>query len=117
MKELFSDVLGIEDVKGVMLFSLEGNIVFSEFISHPNSNPEGREWLPFIEALKGVREAEFTFEKCRIYIRGTSSHCLIVIMDIFAPISMVRLNCDLLLPSIHQATKSKGLGHFFKRKK
>ncbi|MBN1276173.1 MAG: hypothetical protein JXA35_01685 [Deltaproteobacteria bacterium] len=117
MKELFSDILGIEDVKGVILFSLDGKVLFSEFISSQYFNPEERDWGPFIKILAGIREADFSFEKCRFYFRGTSSHFLMVIMDIFAPVSMVRLNCDLLLPSLNQTAKSKGLGQFFKRKK
>jgi len=116
MKELFNDILGIEDIRGVMLFSLDGEVIFSEFVSYPNISPEARDWHPFVEALIGVREGEFAFEKCRFYIRSTSLHCLMVIMDIFAPVSMVRLNCDLLLPSLQQTTKSKGLGQFFKKK-
>lgn len=117
MKKLFNDILSIEDVKGVMLFSLDGQIVFSEFNVPLSENPENKDWTPFLEALNGVREADLIYEKNRVYFRRASSGYLIILMEAFAPVAMVRLNCDLLLPSLKQKKLSKGVGRLFRRKK
>lgn len=117
MKELFNDVLGIEDVKGVILFSFKGDIIFKHFLSPSFEDLEGRDWFPFIEAINGIREADLVYENSRLYVRKTGSGYLMVLLGLFSPIVMVRLNCDLLLPSLKQENVSKGLGRIFKRKK
>ena len=61
MKELFGDILSMQDVKGVMLFSLEGDIVFKEFVSPPSKELSIAKWIPIIQSLKDVREADFVF--------------------------------------------------------
>ena len=117
MKELFNDILNIEDVMGVILLSHEGQLGFKHFSSPLDEDPDTIDWGSFLTAFNGIREADFFFENCRLYIRSTSYGYIMILMGIFTPIAMVRLNCDILLPSLKQATKSKGLGRFFKRKK
>lgn len=110
MKELFNDILSMEDVKGAMLFSFEGKLVFKEFSSPLSEDPGNRNWIPFVEALNGVREADLVFENSRLYIRKTDLGYLLVLMGSFAPSAMVRLNCDVLLPSLKQIKPTKGFG-------
>jgi len=117
MKKLFNDILSMKDVKGVMLFSFEGELLFRDFSSLPSTFLENRDWTPFIKALIGVQEADLVFETLRFYIRKTTTGYLMVLMDILAPIAMVRLNCDILLPSLKQENTAKGLRNLFKRKK
>jgi len=116
MEKLFRDILSIDDVKGVMLFSFEGDIIHKQFLSQSSVDPGSIDWFPFIESLKGIREADLVYENSRLYIRKTGSGYLMVLLGFFAPIVMVRLNCDLLLPSLGQKAVPKGLGRFFKRK-
>jgi hypothetical protein len=61
-----------------------------------------------------MREADFVFDNGRIYLRHTENGYLIVSMQSFASIAMVKLNCDILLPQINSA-KSKGLKALFKK--
>jgi hypothetical protein len=113
MKELFRDILSIDDVKGVMLFSFKGELVFKEFLLPLSEEPETREWWPlFIDSLQGVREADI-----RLYIRKTDLGYLLILMGLFAPVAMMRLNCDILLPSLEKVGVTKGLVRFFKKKK
>jgi hypothetical protein len=117
LKELFNDILTIEDVEGVMLFSFEGELVFKEFLS-PLLDESGNMdlWGVFIDSLKGIREADLVFEKARLYVRKTSSGYVMILMGVFAPIAMVRLNCDILLPSLKKTATTKGWRNLFKKK-
>jgi len=77
----------------------------------------GKEWQSFIDLIDGVREADLIYKKSRIYIREAPVGYLIIVMEIYAPVALVRLNCDILLPTLKEKTETKGLGRFFKRKK
>ncbi len=118
MKKLFGDVLDIDDVKGVMIFSFKGELIFKEFLTPISEEPESREWGPlFIDSLRGIREADIVYESGRLYIRKTGLGYLLILMGLFTPVAMMRLNCDILLPSLEKSGASKGLAHFFKKKK
>lgn len=116
MREVFTDILNIEGVSGILLFSLRGDLVFKEFKSPPNEDPEQQDWSSFIESLEGMRETDLVFEKGRIYIRKTEIGYLVILMALFVPIAMIRLNCDILLPSLTQTRSGKKLGRLFKKK-
>ncbi|MDY7035002.1 MAG: hypothetical protein SV375_02395 [Thermodesulfobacteriota bacterium] len=118
MKKLFKDILNVEDVKGVMLVSFEGDLIFKDFLSSFVEDPANIDWKGlFIDSMNGIREVDMIYEKFRLYARKTSSGYLLVLMGIYAPIAMVRLNCDILLPSLKKMTPSRGLGRVFRRKK
>ena len=116
MRELFKDILRTDGVSGVMLFSFKGDLIFKEFKSSVNEEPEGRDWGLFIESLEGMRESDLIFEKGRIYIRKTEIGYIVILMALFVPIAMIRLNCDILLPSLKPAKSSKKFGRLFKKK-
>lgn len=115
MRELFNDIINMEGVKGIMLFSFAGDLMFKEFFDDIAKEPKNRDWSFFIESLDGMRETDLVFEKGRIYIRRTDIGYLVILMALFVPIAMLRLNCDILLPSLKQAKPSKKLGRFFKK--
>ena len=118
MKDLFKELLKIEDIRGILLLSPEGGLLFKEFAS---SLSQGQEvdiaWPQVVNALKDIREADLLFEKARLYIRKTDVGYLIIPMGPFASAAMVRLNCDMILPSLKDSKSSKGLRQLFKRKK
>jgi hypothetical protein len=115
MENSFKEILNMEDVKAVLLFSMEGKLLFKHFHSPLSEEPEKKDWWGlFIASLNGIREAELVFEKSRLYIRMTDLGYLFILLEPFAPMAMVRLNCDMLLPSLKQKKPSKGIGRFFK---
>ena len=117
MKKIFNDILSIEDVSGIILFSFKGELIFKEFKSPLSREPETRDWWGlFIRSLNGVREADLIFEKSKLYIRKTEIGYLIILMGIFVPTAMVRLNCDMLLPTLKQIKISKKGKSVFKKK-
>ncbi len=116
MKDLFKDILSMEDIHGVVLLSHEGEQVFKEFnvpVSEENKLEESLYEL--VHSINGVREADFLLEKVRVYIRKSEMSTLIVLMGPFASAAMVRLNCDMILPSLKDAKMGKGLRQIFKR--
>jgi hypothetical protein len=98
-----------------MLFSMAGDLVFREFNQGGLAEIENSDWSLFIESLIGVREADLIFEKGRLYIRRTDIGYLVVWIGSFIPIAMIRLQCDILLPSLTPAKKTKGIRRFFKK--
>jgi hypothetical protein len=110
MKDLFGDVLRIDDVKGIMVFSPEGQLVFKQFLYPLSQEPETRDWWGLLtHSLKAVREVELVFERARIYVRKTGIGYLFVLTGASAPIAMVRLHCDILLPKLKETKTRKGL--------
>ena len=116
MRELFNDILSTDGVSGVMLFSFKGDLIFKKFRPSVNAAPEGRDWSFFIESLEGMRETDLVFEKGRIYIRKTEIGYIVILMALFVPIAMIRLNCDILLPSLKASKSGKKIGRLFKKK-
>ena len=117
MHKLFNDILSTEGVKGILLFSFSGDLIFKEYISPIDEEPEHRDWRFFIDSLEGMRETDLVFEKGRIYIRRTEMGYLVILMALFVPIAMIRLNCDILLPLLRQSKSGRKFGRFFKKNK
>jgi hypothetical protein len=118
MKELFKDIIGMDNVMGLMVFSFKGELLYKDFNMALSKEPDKVEWWPlFIGSMNNIIEADFIFEKSRIYVRKTEIGYLFVVMDTFASIAMLRLNCDILLPALKKAAAGKGRISFFKKKK
>ncbi len=115
MRELFNDILGTDGVTGIMLFTAKGELLFKEFLTAVKEAPEQQDWRFFIESLEGMRETDLVFEKGRIYIRKTEIGYLVVLMALYVPIAMIRLNCDILLPSLQPSKSGRKFGRFFKK--
>jgi hypothetical protein len=115
MHELFNDILSIEGVKGVMLFSFSGDLLFREMGSALPPDAGKISWSRFLGSLEGMRETDLVFEKGRIYIRRTDIGFLVILTGLFVSMAILRLNCDILLPSLTPTKSSKRWGRFFKR--
>ena len=115
MRDLFRDILVLEGVKGVALFSMAGRVLFQEFSQTLGTDPDHRSWRPLLQGLEGIREADLLFKKGRLYIRRTDLGYLVVLAGRFAPIAMLRLNCDILLPALKSTPKTNGLLRLFRK--
>ena len=115
MKKLFRDLLEIEGVQGVLYFSSDGKILYKEFLVAPASDLDSTAWSSFVAVFSDVKEAEFVYDTRWLYLRRSNGGIVLVIMALASSVAMVRLNCDIILPSLGDAKKaSKGLGRFFK---
>jgi hypothetical protein len=115
MQKLFNDILSIDGVKGAMVFSFKGDPIFKRFNSDIPQNSKDINWSRFIELLDGMRETDLIFEKGRLYIRKTDIGYLIIVMSLFVPMAILRLHCDILLPSLTPSKSSKRWSRFFRR--
>lgn len=115
MKNLFKDVLSMEGVNGLLLLSLDGDMIYNDLTADVAAQARRVDWKSFISALDGVRETDVLFEAGRMYIRKTDVGYLLVLMNLTTSVAMLRLNCDILLPSLKPAKSTKKLSRFFKK--
>ena len=115
MRELFSDILNMEGVKGLLLFSFAGEVIFKEFNPPVADGIGNHDWSLFVESLSGMRETDLIFDKGRLYIRRTDLGFLVVLIGPFVPIAMMRLQCDIVLPALKTSKASRGIRRFFKK--
>lgn len=115
MEEYFKEIIAINGVQGVILLDDAGKVVFESVaalrtgIKHRYTN-----WKKLLDTVGNIREADFVFDNGRVYLRKTENGYLLVSMQSFASIAMVKLNCDILLPQL-KSDKSKGLKALFRR--
>ncbi|RLB41959.1 MAG: hypothetical protein DRH12_06840 [Deltaproteobacteria bacterium] len=118
MEGIFKDIIGIQGVKGIMVFTHEGELAFKYFVDPWQFEPETKDWWGlFIYTLDGIREAEMVFEYDRLYIRRAKEGYLFVLASNSAPTPMIRLNCEILLSADREGTGQKGLNRFFRELK
>lgn len=117
MKELLGKILEIEDVQGVSLISFAGEVLFQEDSGVFTRDAEkSGVWARLSKAMEGTREADLVFENMRLYVRRTDLGYLIIVMGLFAPAAMVRMNCDMVLPHLKQKGRPTGLRSFFRKR-
>ena len=117
MQELFRDVLNLTGIRGVILVSFDGKLIFKHSKNSDGDIYDKWSWKRFVGILEGIKETDLIYEKCRMYIRRSDLGYLLVIMEHQAPIAMLRLNCDIIMPSLKPMNPSKGLKRFFKKVK
>lgn len=113
MKALFQELLAVPDVQGVIYVSAKGELLFREWTGDLSDH----DWEGLLKTVRDVREADMLFEEGRLYLRRAPEGYLLVLLGIFGSMAMVRLQCDLLLPSLEKARSARGLRGLFKRKK
>ena len=120
MKDIFKDVMGIDGVHGLMVVSNEGSVMMSKFASDFRGEEEKLsqiDWKPFSIEMGNIKDAELIYDNARFYIKKSETGFLIVIIGDNAPISMVRLNCEILLPLLTKIQPaSKRIGKILRKK-
>jgi hypothetical protein len=120
MKDIFNDVLGIDGVHGLLFISDEGGVKVSKFSDQFKDEEEKLsqiDWASFTIELTGINDAELLYETARFYIKKSGTGYLIVILGYEAPISMVRLNCEIMLPSLDKMKSTgKKIGALLRKK-
>ena len=118
MGGVFEEILGIRGVKGIIIFTRDGQVAFKYFVGPHSFDPEEKDWWAlYIYTLEGIREAELVFQHDRLYIRKAKEGYLFVLVSNEAPMPIIRLNCDILLSADREGGNKKGLIGFFKYRK
>jgi len=116
MKEIFNDLLSIDDVRGALFIDAHNEIKIERYTAAfmPNLNP--LDLAAFMNAIGANSETEIHYDNLKLYIRKIETGHLLVVAGFGAQMAMVRLNCDVLAPLIKaQFEKPTGLGRFFKK--
>lgn len=121
MKDIFNEIHAIDNINASLFFSEDGNLILYEakdFTGYTSENihefSQTLDWKWIVYKFRDIVEAELVFTKYRVYIRKADSGFLVILMGLMAPIEVVRLNVDLLMPELNSLKKSKGIGRFFK---
>lgn len=114
MREHFKDILALPGVRGAMLITLKGEILFQQFSPSIDNLVHSRDWRLFLETLAGVNEIDLVFEEGRLYGRKTANGYILVVTNQFAQGAMIRLHCDILIPELAK-NRSKKKKRFFRR--
>ncbi len=114
MRDLFERILNEDDIKGVMLLSKGGSVVFHEFSGNVRNNLREVALLATTPVLSQAKEVEVLYENDRIYMRRFPEGLVVVWMGAFARVAMIRLSCEVLVPSLGKALSSKGWRRLFK---
>jgi len=105
----------MDDIKGVVVFGQDGAVLFHEFLQASGTDLKNLTRLARVPELSKAREVEFLYEHDRLYLRRLSGGLIIVWMGVFAPMAMVRLSCDVLIPTLEKSLSSKGWLRFLKK--
>ncbi len=100
MKDIFKDIMALKEIKGALLLSSKGRVIFQQVSDSISLDIEDKDWMEFLESLKEIREAELIYAYDRIYIRRVDAGYILIWMTNFSQAAMVRLNCDILIPSL-----------------
>lgn len=112
----FEELFNLSDVKGLMLVSFEGRLLFKKFTGKLPQEPKSDDsWALFIHSLRGAAEVEVFYEKGRIYIKKTESGYLFVVAGVATPMALVRLNCDMVAPAMKKVVKWDRFKNLFRR--
>ncbi len=121
MKEIFSELNTIDNVNASLFFSDNGSLIFywekkgGDFdIEAIEKYSLSLDWGIIRKKFEEISEAELLFSKKRIYLRKVSTGFVVILMGLMAPIEVVRLSVDLIIPELESIKKTKGLGRFFK---
>jgi len=114
MRDLFERILNEDDIKGVVLLSRDGTVVFHEFVGDAGHNLPEVALLAKTPVLGEAKEVEVLYENDRIYMRMFPEGLIVVWMGAFARVAMIRLSCEVLVPSLGKALSAKGWRRLFK---
>jgi len=109
------DILELEDIKGLVLLSNNGQMLIKETIDPLFDNIEQQPWLLFLNEMKDTNELEFIYQDDKFYIRKSENGMIFIWMGAFAPMSMVRLHSNLIIQSLKKDQKSNILKRFFQK--
>lgn len=104
----------MEGVHGVVLLAEDGKILF-ESLDKDHFVPEKStsSWKMILDSIENFHALDLVFESGRFYIVKTESGILIISMSLTVSISMIKLNCDILIPELKKVQSSKGFKRFF----
>ncbi|TWI74337.1 hypothetical protein LZ24_00940 [Desulfobotulus alkaliphilus] len=122
--KIFSEILSLDNVEGVILLSSGGELISWAFSSDIREKMENKDWGSvfrnteelgkIVQSFEGMQELEFFFTDKKIMVRNASPNFMIIVMGRSASTDMVRLVSDTLMPQLRKAKKAKKTFGFLK---
>lgn len=115
MNKIFAELTAIEGINGIVYLGKEGRILHKEFFQRAMATIDESIFADLADPGAVSDEMEFVFENGRIYLKKTEDGVLVLFLSGFAPVAMVRLQCDLIRAKLgnHNGKKrSRFLGVF-----
>jgi hypothetical protein len=115
MKHYFEELMGTQGVLGLLLLSPEGAVHYkADPANLLLARPVDEIAVQLVSALTdAIQEVDMVFSEQRVYLRWTPLGPLLVLLTRTAPIAMVRLHCDTLIPTLKPPERASGLKRFF----
>lgn len=99
MQDPLAMLLGLEGVRGVLLFRAGGEVLFHRFRVSLNGGTTA-DWFGLALALGNTREAEILFERGRVYLFRSPRVVLLVLTGVVAPSAVIRMSSAVLLAEV-----------------
>lgn len=99
MQDPLAALLGLEGVRGVLLFRLGGEVLLRRFRVSPNGGTTA-DWFGLALALGNTREAELLFERGRVFLFRSPRAVLLVLTGLVAPSAVIRMSSAVLLAEV-----------------
>lgn len=110
MDKLFNEIISIDGIIGVILINNNKLVEYKKFsnLGDFNNNDFDKYFQNSIkfDLLKDVfdlsNESLLIYDDLRIYIKKIFNSYLIVAMKLYVPMSLIRLNCQILEPQLEK---------------
>jgi hypothetical protein len=114
MQKILDVIVQLDSVRGCLIISPSGQVLCAKNASVPPNPPESFPWTGLINHLNGIKEADILFAEARLYLRQSPDGYLVIIMEPYAVLAMIRLQCDVLFSALPK-DKPKGFLGLFKK--
>lgn len=114
MEKIFKEIISIDGVIGVVLIGNNENIEYSKFTESFKTNNLIENYLKDsvnFQTLSNVfdssNESLIIYEEIRLYAKKILNNYLIIAMKLYVPISLLRLNCQIIEAELGKKSSSK----------
>lgn len=110
MDKLFNEIISIDGIIGVILINNNNSVEYKKFsdfsIKFNNDFDKFIQNSLNFDVLKSVfdlsNENLLIFDDLRLYVKKIVNNYLIVAMKLYVPMSLIRLNCQILEPQLEK---------------
>lgn len=114
MEKIFKEIISIDGVIGVVLIGNNENVEYSKFADSFNSNINIEDYLKdsvnfqtLTNVFDSSNESLIIYDEIRLYAKKILNNYLIIAMKLYVPISLLRLNCQIVEAELGKKSSSK----------
>lgn len=114
MEKIFREIISIDGVIGVVLIGNNENVEYSKFADSFKSNKDIEDYLKdsvnfqtLMNVFDSSNESLIIYDEIRLYAKKIFNNYIIIAMKLYVPISLLRLNCQIIEAELGKKTSSK----------